>query len=65
MGISSREVIARLEADGWRRVAQRGSHVQFKHPEKPGRVTVPHPRRDLPVGTVRSIERQARVKLIR
>ena len=63
MSASSREIIARLEADGWRRVAQRGSHVQFKHPVKTGRVTVPHPRRDLPVGTIRSIERQARMKL--
>ena len=40
-------------------VTQRGSHVQLKHPQKPGRVTVPHPRRDLPNGTVRSIYRQA------
>ncbi len=63
MSASSREIIAGLEADGWRRVAQRGSHVQLKHPVKPGRVTVPHPRRDLPVGTIRSIERQARMKL--
>ncbi len=63
MSASSREIIAKLEADGWRRVAQRGSHVQFKHPVKTGRVTVPHPRRDLPVGTIRSIERQARMKL--
>ncbi len=63
MSASSREVIAKLQADGWQRVAQRGSHVQFKHPVKPGRVTVPHPRRDLPAGTIRSIERQARLKL--
>jgi predicted RNA binding protein YcfA (HicA-like mRNA interferase family) len=61
--VNSREVIRALENDGWYRVAQKGSHVQFKHPRKPGRVTVPHPERDIPRGTLRSIERQARLKL--
>jgi predicted RNA binding protein YcfA (HicA-like mRNA interferase family) len=61
--MNSREVIAALEADGWREVARRGSHAQFKHPTKPGRVTVPHPKRDLPLGTLRSIERQAGLSL--
>ena len=56
---NSRKLIRKLEADGWVVVAQRGSHVQFKHSQKPGRVTVPHPKRDLPAGTVRSIYRQA------
>jgi predicted RNA binding protein YcfA (HicA-like mRNA interferase family) len=45
----SREVIAALTRDGWKEVAQKGSHVQFKHPTKPGRVTVPHPERDVPI----------------
>ncbi len=40
-----------------------GSHHHFKHPVKPGVTTVPHPRRDIPVGTLRSIERQGNVKL--
>lgn len=57
--MNSREVISALEADGWVEVARRGSHAQFKHPTKLGRVTVPHPKRDLPVGTLRSIERQS------
>jgi predicted RNA binding protein YcfA (HicA-like mRNA interferase family) len=61
--MKSREVIAALVADGWRQVAQKGSHVQFKHPTKPGRVTVPHPERDIPVGTLKSIERQSGMKL--
>jgi len=61
--VNSREIIRALEADGWRRVAQKGSHLQFKHPAKPGRVTVPHPSRDIPAGTLRSIERQAGLKL--
>ncbi|MCC7167150.1 MAG: type II toxin-antitoxin system HicA family toxin [Rhodospirillales bacterium] len=55
----SRQLIRNLEQDGWYRVAQRGSHVQFKHPAKPGRVTVPHPKKDIPVGTLKSIARQA------
>lgn len=63
MSIASREIIKALEADGWRKVGQRGSHIQFKHPDKPGRVTVPHPKRDLPSGTIKSIERQANLKI--
>ena len=61
--MDSRRVISTLEADGWVKVAQRGSHVQLKHPSKPGRVTVPHPKRDLPTGTLRSIEKQAGIPL--
>ncbi len=49
--VNSREIIRRLKADGWYKVSQKGSHLQLKHPEKPGRVTVPHPERNLPVGT--------------
>ncbi len=61
--MDSRKVISALEANGWVKVAQRGSHVQLKHPSKPGRVTVPHPKRDLPTGTLRSIEKQAGIPL--
>lgn len=61
--MNSRDIIAALEADGWCEVNRVGSHVQMKHPAKPGRVTVPHPRRDLPLGTLRSIEKQSGVKL--
>ncbi len=61
--VDSRDVIKAVEADGWFQVAQRGSHCQFKHASKPGRVTVPHPKRDIPLGTLRSIERQAGLKL--
>ena len=52
-----------LEKDGWSKVGQKGSHVQFKHPTKKGRVTVPHPEKDIPRGTLRSIEKQAALKL--
>jgi predicted RNA binding protein YcfA (HicA-like mRNA interferase family) len=40
-------------------VRTKGDHHQFKHPAKPGLVTVPHPKKDLPMGTLRSIYRQA------
>jgi predicted RNA binding protein YcfA (HicA-like mRNA interferase family) len=58
-GMTSREVIRRLLRDGWQRVRAKGSHQQFKHPERPGLVTVPHPKKDLPTGTLKSIFRQA------
>ena len=61
--MNSREIIRVIEAEGWSHVATKGDHWQFRHPTKPGRVTVPHPKRDLPIGTLRSIERQAGVKL--
>jgi len=57
--MDSRDVIRGLKADGWVLVRTKGSHHQFRHASKPGLVTVPHPKRDLPVGTVRSIFRQA------
>ncbi len=54
----SRAIIGRLERDGFVIVAVSGSHHKLRHPD--GRiVVVPHPRRDIPVGTVRSIYRQA------
>ena len=40
-------------------IIQKGDHHQFKHPDKPGKVTVPHPKKDLPVGTVPNIYRKA------
>jgi predicted RNA binding protein YcfA (HicA-like mRNA interferase family) len=61
--VNSRDIVAALRADGWREVAQKGSHVQFKHAAKQGRVTVPHPRRDVPVETLLSIEKQSGLKL--
>lgn len=57
--VDSREVIRRLLADGWVLARTKGSHCQYRHPTKPGLVTVPHPKRDLPKGTLKSIARQA------
>ena len=55
----SREVIALLVEDGWFEVAVKGSHHQFKHPEKRGRVTVPHPKSEIAKGTLHSIFKSA------
>ena len=63
MSVSSRDTIRALVADGWQKIAQRGSHIQFKHPAKKGRVTVPHPNKDIPMGTLKSILRQAGLKM--
>jgi predicted RNA binding protein YcfA (HicA-like mRNA interferase family) len=60
--MDSRSVIKKLEAAGWREVRVAGGHHYFRHPTRPGTVTVPHPKKDLPIGTVRSIENQAGVK---
>jgi len=57
------EVLERLKADGWYVVATRGSHQQFKHSVKPGRVTVAgKPSDDVPPGTLNSILKQAGLK---
>jgi predicted RNA binding protein YcfA (HicA-like mRNA interferase family) len=61
--VHSRDVIKQLQKDGWYEVTQVGSHKQFKHPTRKGRVTVPHPKRDIPMGTLKSIEKQAGIKL--
>ena len=57
--MDSKAIIKRLEADGWALVRVRGSHHQFKHPDRPGLVTVKHPDKDIPMGTLRNIEKQA------
>lgn len=59
MFMKSSEVIRKLEEDGWFLHHIKGSHHQFKHSTKKGKVTVPHPRKDLPIGTLRSIFKQA------
>lgn len=58
-----REVIGMIEQDGWYQVAMKGSHRQYKHPTKPGRVTVAgKPGHDLAPGTLNSILKQAKLK---
>lgn len=59
---SSREVIKMLKKDGWYLVRTEGSHHHFLHSEKPGLVTVKHPDKDIPINTLKSIERQSGLK---
>ena len=63
MPLSSRDVIRALLAEGWFLARVKGSHHHFQHPTRPGTVTVPHPRREIPAGTLRGIERQSGVDL--
>jgi predicted RNA binding protein YcfA (HicA-like mRNA interferase family) len=57
------DVLIMLKKDGWYLVTKRGSHRQFKHPIKSGRVTVPGKLSDdLAVGTLNSILKQAKLK---
>jgi predicted RNA binding protein YcfA (HicA-like mRNA interferase family) len=60
--MDSRSIIKLIEADGWREVRTAGSHHQFRHPTKPGTVTVPHPKKDLNIKTQNSILKQAGLK---
>ncbi len=57
--LHSSALIRLLERNGWQLARCRGSHLTFKHPTRMLIVTVPHPRKDLPMGTVRSILRTA------
>ncbi len=59
---SSREVIKALMDDGWYPVNTVGSHHQYKHPTKKGRVTVKHPDKDIPRKTLDTIEKQSGLK---
>lgn len=56
--MKSSDIIKQLKSDGWFLVHVVGSHHQFKHPTKQGKVTVPHPKKDLTLATVRSICKQ-------
>jgi len=57
------DILRMLQADGWFLVATRGSHRQYKHPLKPGRVTVPgKPSDDVAPGTLNSIMKQSGLK---
>ena len=54
-----REIENIIEKDGWYQVKQKGSHHQYKHPTKPGKVTIPEHAGDLNPDTVKSIMKQA------
>lgn len=60
-----RETIRRVEDDGWRLERTKGSHMQFRHPTKPGTVTISAGgklSREVPPGTLNSIKKQAGLK---
>ena len=58
-----REIIKKIKEDGWYIVTQKGSHIQFKHPVKPGRVTIAgNPGDDIAPGTLNSVLKQAGLK---
>lgn len=60
--MKSADIIRMLEAHGWRLVRITGSHHHFRHDVRPGLVTVPHPKKDIPPGTLNSILKQAGLK---
>jgi predicted RNA binding protein YcfA (HicA-like mRNA interferase family) len=60
--MKSADLTRKLKDDGRVLAHTVGSHHQFKHPTKPGKVTAPHPKKDLPRGTVNSVWKQAGLK---
>jgi len=61
--VKVRDVISLIESDGWAQVRTKGSHRQFRHPTKPGIVTVAgKPGVDVPPGTLNSMLKQAGLK---
>lgn len=60
---SSREVLQTLKEDGWIEKGQEGSHVQLIHPNKPGKVTVPHPRKEFKPKTLKTIFKLAGLEI--
>ena len=63
ISMNSRQIIKRLKQDGWTHVRTTGDHHHFTHDTKPGIVTVTHPKKNLPIGTMKSIEKQSGLKL--
>jgi predicted RNA binding protein YcfA (HicA-like mRNA interferase family) len=62
-GVKVRDLVKLVEKDGWYLVRTRGSHHQYKHPTKPGLVTIPgQPGDDLAPGTLNNILKQAGLK---
>ncbi|WP_201529204.1 type II toxin-antitoxin system HicA family toxin [Psychrobacter frigidicola] len=57
--MNSRDLMKIIQSDGWYLIRTTGSHHHFKHDKKLGLVTIPHPKKDLPKGTVKNILKQA------
>ncbi|WP_211474481.1 type II toxin-antitoxin system HicA family toxin [Collimonas humicola] len=60
--MNSSDLIKQLKAAGWRHISTRGSHHKYRHPVSGKSVVVPHPKKDLPLGTAESILKQAGLK---
>ncbi len=60
--MNSKELISKLEKDGWILRGSRGSHHVFTHPIKAGHISVPHPKKDLGIGLVQKLLKQAGLK---
>ena len=60
--MTSKDLMRVLKKDGWYLDRVKGSHHQFKHPVKTGIVTLPHPKKDLPLKTINSVLTQARLE---
>jgi predicted RNA binding protein YcfA (HicA-like mRNA interferase family) len=61
--VNSSDLIALISENGWLVRRIKGSHHHFKHPLIKGIVTIPHPNKNLPIGTVKSIFKQAQINL--
>lgn len=60
--MNSKELIKALEKDGWVLRGSKGSHHVFNHPHKAGHITVPHPKKDLGIGLVQKLLKQAGIR---
>lgn len=60
--MTSSELIQCLESVGWLRRSIKGSHHVYVHPDRPGHLSVPHPRKDLGAGLLHKILKQAGLK---
>ena len=60
--MNSKKIIKAIKKKGWVHIRTTGDHWHFHHPEKSGIITVPHPKKDIPIGTLKSIEKQANMK---
>ncbi len=61
--MTSKEILKILHKDGWQQIAQKGSHIQLKHPVKTGKVTVSIHNGDMALNTLKSILKQAQIEL--
>jgi len=60
--MDSKKIIKIIKKNGWVHVRTTGDHWHFHHPEKFGIVTITHPKKDIPIGTLKSIEKQSGIK---